>query len=157
MNARRPFGNAPSIERVTEACSWNSMDRANGVQADESPQVYGTHLHNPSQLGLAAGGEGHSHLLCARAAQGVAAGCLRISPPEVLAAHAGGSARNVIGELLGMSAGLAVAGPLRGGELYDKAPLGLPNGKQRFHLGTTTPLRDPGTDPSVPRSQGRPI
>jgi len=123
MNARRPFGNAPSIERVTEACSWNSMDRANGVQADESPQVYGTHLHNPSQLGLAAGGEGHSHLLCARAAQGVAAGCLRISPPEVLAAHAGGSVRNADrGTSRHGRRPAAVAGPIRGGELYDRPP-----------------------------------
>jgi hypothetical protein len=42
------------------ACSWNSLTRANGVKADESPQVYGTDLHNPAQLGIAAGRKGRS-------------------------------------------------------------------------------------------------
>ena len=76
---------------------------------------------------------------------------------EVLA-HAGARRGTLIGELLGMAPGLRLWQVRFGvGNCMTGPPWGLPNGTQRFHLGTTTPLRDPGTNPSVPRSYGCPV
>jgi hypothetical protein len=48
MNTEPPFQEHPSV-----ACSRKSLTRANGIPGDESPQVYGTDLHNPAQPGIA--------------------------------------------------------------------------------------------------------